>query len=140
MEKLAKVWSVRATSMILRLWLGAMMMWHGQRKVFGDIDRFAESVAEMGFPLPRLFALAAAYSEFLGGFLILIGLFTRPALGFVLITMLVAAFIAHGPDPFSKKELALTFASMSMALLALGPGKWSIDAMLYNRSARKKRA
>jgi len=43
------------------------------------------------------------------------------------ITMVVAAFIVHGADPLQKKELALVYLIMFLAIALLGPGKYSID-------------
>ncbi len=116
--------------LLLRLWLGSMMIFHGYKKVFGNMERFVGGVADLGFPFPEFFAYAAAFSEFLGGIFIILGLFFRPVLLFVIITMLVAVFGAHADDPFGRKELPLTFAFISAATLLTGPGKFSLDALI----------
>ena len=116
----------------LRVLMGLGMANHGWGKVFGGhMDRFAEGVAALGFPLPGLFAWAAALSELAGGLLVAFGVVTRPAAAFIFFTMLVAAFVRHGADPFQKKELALAYLVMSGAVALLGAGRWSIDAWLY---------
>jgi hypothetical protein len=53
--------------------------------------------------------------------------FTRTALVFSAITMAVAAFLAHSGDPFGKKELALIYLVISIALIFTGPGKYALD-------------
>ena len=128
---LSRSWSRDNAILLLRLWLGAMMIYHGYGKVFGNIDGFTQGVANMGFPLPELFAWGAALSEFGGGILLIVGLFTRPSAIFVFITMFVAAFIRHLDDPFGKKELALTYLVMAIALAITGPGKFSMDRKLF---------
>jgi putative oxidoreductase len=44
--------------------------------------------------------------------------------------MIVAAFVIHGDDPLKKQELALMYLSIYGALIALGPGRLSIDYLL----------
>ena len=55
-----------------------------------------------GFPLAPIFAWLAGLAEFLGGILIAIGLATR--LSACLANNVVAIFIWHVGDPFSKIE------------------------------------
>ena len=55
------------------LWLRVLMglgipSSHGYGKAFAG-EQLTEGVAKMGFPMPDLFAWAAAFSEFLGGIL-----------------------------------------------------------------------
>jgi len=118
----------------LRVLMGLGIANHGYGKVFGGkIDRFAEGVASMGFPMPEFFAWAASLSEFIGGICIILGLFTRPAALFIGMTMAVAAFIKHGADPLKKKELALAYWTISGALMFLGAGRFSLDYLIFNR-------
>ena len=115
------------------LWLRVLMglgisMFHGYGKVFGGrMEQFADGAAKMGFPAPDLFAWGAALSEFLGGILIALGIGTRIAAFFVFCTMTVAAFVRHADDPVDVKELALIYGVIAMAILLLGPGRFSLD-------------
>jgi putative oxidoreductase len=59
----------------------------------------------------------AAFAEFVCAILIIIGLFHRWALIPLIITFLVAAFGAHGDDPFKERESALTFLFVFIGLL-----------------------
>ena len=115
----------------LRVLMGLGIAWHGYGKIFGGkIPGFAEGIAGMGFPFPEFFAWAAALSEFAGGLLVALGLFTRPAAGFVFVTMTVAAFVRHSADPFSVKEMALAYWTMSGALILLGGGRFALERKL----------
>lgn len=119
------------------LWLRLMgigIATHGTQKIFGGhMAQFAEGVAQIGFPVPIVFAWAAALSEFLGGILIALGLGTRLAALAVFMTMSVAAFIHHASDPFHVKELALAYWTMAGTLVWLGGGGFSLDAALRKR-------
>jgi len=118
----------------LRLLAGSGIAYHGYGKVFGGhVERLTEGVAAMGFPMPAFFALAAALSEFAGGLLLIAGLGTRYAAGFIFVTMSVAAFMAHAADPFQKKELALAYWTIAGALVMTGGGRWSLDRKLFCR-------
>lgn len=116
--------------LILRLGFGLTMAFaHGLGKV-PPSEGFINATASMGFPLPTLFAWAAGLSELLGGVLIAIGLATRPAAFFLAITMAVAAFVRHGPDPFSDKEMALLYLFASVVLVVAGAGRYAVDRAL----------
>jgi putative oxidoreductase len=120
----------------LRVGAGAGIATHGYGKVFGGhMEKFAGGVAEMGFPMPEVFAWAAALSEFLGGILLVLGLGTRPAAFFVLMTMSVAFFIRHRLDPFKVKELAFLYWTMSGALVLTGSGAFSLDGLLFKKKS-----
>ncbi len=93
------------------------------------MEGFAKGVAAMGFPLPTVFAWAAALSEFAGGILLTLGLATRTSAFLIFMTMFVAAFIRHGGDPFKVKELALAYWTASGALVLTGGGKFALDRM-----------
>lgn len=118
----------------LRVLMGLGIANHGVPKVFGGkIDGFAEGVAQMGFPFPVFFAWSAALSELLGGLLIMFGFGTRVAAFFVAVTMAVAAFVRHAPDPLRVKELALAYLVVALALALMGPGKYSLDEHICKR-------
>ncbi len=124
----------------LRVLVGAGIAYHGYGKVFGgQIVQLNQGVANMGFPMPEFFAWLSALTEFGGGILIAIGLATRLASLFLFINMSVAAFIAHGDDPFQRKELALAYWTIAGALVMLGGGQYSVDAWFLRNWKRKKR-
>ncbi len=124
---------------ILRLGAGlGLALGHGFRKMPPGGD-FIDGIGEMGFPVPFIFAWLAALSESIGGLLLAIGLFTRPAALFIVITMGVAAFVQHANDPLfipdagpqeGSMQLALMFLIIALAFLLAGSGRFSIDHFL----------
>lgn len=122
--------SANAGLVLLRLFAGtAMAIGHGLSKI-PPPDEVITGIGGLGFPLPHLFAWLAGLAELVGGMLLAVGLFTRPAAFFILVTMFVAAFVAHGPDSFEVKELALLYMFIAIAFLLKGSGDWSLDAFL----------
>ncbi len=118
---------------LLRIFAGAALaLSHGMSKL-PPSDKFIDSTANLGFPLPTFFAWSAALSEFLGGAFLALGLFTRPASFFIIITMLVALLGVHRNDPFGKQELALMYLFIALCFLLKGANDWSIDAFLRRK-------
>jgi putative oxidoreductase len=117
------------------------------RMVSGDTG-FVEGVARLGFPLPVVFAWAAALAESLGGLLVLLGLGTRVAAALCAFTMLVAAFGTHHahhhaliqlglasfpPETvkaWGKPEMALIYALPFVALALVGGGRFALERLL----------
>ena len=123
----------------LRLLAGLGIARHGYPKIFaaGTMDGMTTEAGRLGFPVPVLFAWAAALSELLGGILLALGLGSRIAAFFIFATMSVAAFMHHRADPLSGKELALAYWAASLALMLTGPGGLSLDRLLGRERAKK---
>lgn len=115
---------------LLRSFAGLSLAFaHGLGKL-PPSEGLIDGTAKMGFPLPVVFAWAAAFSEFLGGIFLAFGLFTRVAAFFICFTMLVALTGVHWADPFGKKEMALLYFFIAFAFLWKGSGEWSLDSFL----------
>jgi len=116
--------------LIFRLFVGLTMAFaHGLGKL-PPADQMIEGVAGMGFPMPLVFAWAAALAEFAGGILIAVGLFARPAALSLGVTMAVAGFVAHSADPFRVKEMALLYLVSCVLIFFCGAGKYSLDRLV----------
>jgi putative oxidoreductase len=127
-------WQAELAMTALRVFAGASLsLAHGLGKL-PPSPRFVATVDRLGFPEPELFAWAAGLSETVGGALLALGLLTRPSALFVAITMAVAAFGLHGPDPFADKEHALLFAVIALVFLVRGAGRWSLDHRIAPRT------
>ncbi|MFN7116737.1 MAG: DoxX family protein [Saprospiraceae bacterium] len=126
--------SIDLALLLIRVIFGSFMIYgHGWRKLlrlFGDEPiQFADPFG-LG-PVPSL--ALAVFAEVLCAFLIIIGLGTRFATIPLIITMLVAAFIANAGQPFGEKELALVYLFAFAALAIAGPGWYSVDAQLVKK-------
>jgi len=120
----------------LRLFTGiSMALAHGLGKI-PPSEGFINATANLGFPFPSFFGWAAGLSEFLGGILLAIGLFTRPAAFFLGFTMLVAAFMRHAADPFTGKEKALLYLAICIFLILTGSGKYGVDNIFREQRPR----
>ncbi|MCC6797834.1 MAG: DoxX family protein [Candidatus Hydrogenedentes bacterium] len=101
--------------------------------IWGPQQWFIEDVAKMGFPAPVVFAWMAVLIEFVGGFLLIIGLGSRfAALSNAGVTF-VAAFIYHHGDVGQSGLAATVFFMMCAVLTITGPGRFSIDGFLAKK-------
>ena len=119
--------------LVLRIALGGMMLTHGWPK----LGRLLETPEKFADPIglgPEITLALAVFSEFVCAILIMLGAWTRLASIPFLATMLVAAFIVHGDDPFKKQELALLYGAGALALALTGPGRMSVDAWWAKRA------
>ncbi len=127
----------------LRLALGIMILPHGLQKTVGKFGGYGFK-GTMGYltgtvGAPWIFAFLAILSESVGGVMLLAGLGTRLAALGVGGTMLVAA-AQHRPNGFFMNwtgaqkgegiEFHLLAVAIAVALLVLGGGSLSLDALL----------
>ena len=143
--------------LILRLGLGGYMLTHGIGKVQmildGNLDKFSDPLG-IG-PAASLIMLAGA--EFMCSVLVILGAGTRFAAVPIAFAMGVAAFTAHGSDPwtmmagienfysgasesFSSKEPALVYLISFLGLAFTGSGKYSVDAVVSERMKNRRKS
>lgn len=116
--------------LILRVFAGGFMLFaHGLPKLnnfFGSAEiKFANP---MGLG-PELSLALATFAEFFCAGLLILGILPRISAGMLAITMFIAGIIFHASDPFGKKEKALLFLVIFIALVLLGAGKYSLNKL-----------
>jgi len=122
--------SVNFGLLVLRVWLGASIaLLHGWGKVTTLVsghNMFEHPVA--GLP-PWVAFVLATFAEFVCGILMVIGLWTRFAALFLVATMGVAFFVAHGMTLRGQMsgEIAFLYLAGFTTLLITGAGKFSVD-------------
>lgn len=122
--------------LMLRIGIGIMFILHGYPKLEGGPEVWARvggALSHIGITFaPVYMGFMAAITEVGGGLLLILGLFTRPACLFLLVTMTVAAVmhISQG-DPFSRYSHSVEAAILFFSLLFIGPGRFSLDQSIY---------
>lgn len=131
--------------LVIRLYWGLSFAQTGWGKLM-NLDRTAGFFESINIPLPKLNAIAAGSTEFLGGLLLALGLFARPAAVPLLFTMIVAYATAHREELaalFSEPDKFVTaapflFLLASLVVLVFGPGKLSLDAWFFRKTPAAK--
>lgn len=117
----------------LRIMSGLLFVAHGTTKLFGwpPTEMFAQA-PEMGSLI-----WFAGVIELVGGGLIALGLFTRPAAFVCSGMMAVAYFMAHATQSFfpvqNGGDAAILFCFAFLYIAAAGPGPISVDAMISKK-------
>lgn len=124
--------------LILRLGLGLQLILHGYPKFFGGPEKWVKlgkSMSQLHIDFGHTFwGFMAAFAEFGGGILVIIGLFSRPVAVLVSITMLVAC-IDHWSEDGAKWMDASHAFELFMVFLAYyftGPGRFSLDRRWFH--------
>ena len=112
--------------LVLRVATGLMMLLgHG----WGKLANFSPLLTKFADPIGLGIAVsltATVFAEVFCQIFIIIGFKTRWFAAVSAFTMLVAAFLVHGSDPFAVKEKALLYAVAYVALFFSNGGKYSI--------------
>jgi len=127
LDELRTTWEPRLLS-VLRIMAALLLIEYGTAKLFG----FPEHKFLNEVPAFSLFWFAALF-EFIGGTLLLLGLFTGPVAFILSGEMAFAYFIDHAPRSFfpllNRGDLAVLFSFVFLYLACAGGGVWSLDAL-----------
>lgn len=128
-------WASSTGLLVVRVVVGSAFMFHGWPKIHNPTDWMN------GMPdaPPGFLQAVAAWIEFAGGALLILGLFERIAAGLLVLQMIAAFVLVHIPhgDPFvgepgkPSAELACAYLAVSFLGAILGPGLFSLDAMIF---------
>ena len=124
-------WTPRVLS-ILQISTAFLFMLHGSAKIL-----HLPYLPQYNELSPLSLVGVAGLLELIGGFLVLIGLFTRPVAFILSGEMAVAYFMSHAPQAvlplLNRGDSAVLYCFVFLYLAFAGPGPWSADAMWRTR-------
>jgi putative oxidoreductase len=128
-------------ALLLRLGAGAGFVFvYGFPKITGGPEMWTKiglAMSNFGITfLPVFWGFMAALSEFGGGILLILGLFTRTTSFFMAFTMLVAT-VQHLSklDPWNRVLHPIELLSVFLAIIILGGGKYSLDNLFFKKKS-----
>lgn len=124
-----------------RMAIGALLMWHGVQELFGELllpgQRWGGALGPMTDPW------IMATVRLVGGALMVIGLFTRPAALVLTALVVLAHLAANGVRThwmLNGGELATLYGIVLLAFAFVGPGIFSADELIQFRRAKRRRS
>jgi putative oxidoreductase len=115
---------------LLRIVVGFLFLWHGVQKLFGFPDPMPAGV-------PAFIIYGAGPIELIGGTLVMIGFFTRPAAFLCSGLMAAAYWMGHGMKALlpiqNGGDLAILYCFVFLFISTQGGGLWSVDAVQGRR-------
>lgn len=125
---------------IVRIVVGVMLIFHGLQ-VFQtqDMDGFTEHLLNMSIPFPEAMAYTGKLIELIGGFFLILGLFTRLVTALLFFTFMFITFFMGEGKIFTDNQHPFLFALMSLLFFFTGAGRISIDFIRFiNRREDRK--
>jgi len=126
---------------ILRAVLALIFIYHGYPKLVRADAMMRDFFIQHGFP--GYFVGLAGTLECIGGGLLLIGLFMRPAALLLAAEMLIAIWrvkMVHGVFAVNEYQFELALAAACLALATVGPGSLSVDQVMLGESGKRRRS
>jgi putative oxidoreductase len=126
---------------ILRIALGGILIPHGMQKLFGSFGGMgltanAALFDKIGYSPGIFWGTLVGLTEFIGGIMLVIGLFTRFAAAAVLIFMLVAIKFTSAKGFFwsaGGMEYPILLGVVALYFVIRGSGPWSVDHKILER-------
>jgi putative oxidoreductase len=129
---------------LLRIWVGLALVPHGLRNTFGffpntgvralDLNALASQLDRDGYRPGGFWAPAISATQLIGGPLIALGLFTRPAAAVALLFLLVANVERWRVGKYFWNQLGLEYTLMwtiaTFYVLVNGSGRYSLDHVI----------
>jgi putative oxidoreductase len=124
--------------LILRVGIGAILIPHGAQKFFGafggmGFEKFTALFNQLGYRPGVLWVTLVALTEFVGGILLVLGLFTRAAALALVIFMIVAVEFTSAKGFFwtaGGLEYSLLIGLVGLVFVIRGGGEYSLDRKL----------
>jgi putative oxidoreductase len=124
-------WGITA----VRVAMALILVIAGWGKVMGGLGNVVNAFGRMGIPMPGVSGPFIAFLELIGGFALLIGLFSR-WLGLIFAIQFVVAtfYVKFAGQGWNAGRLDLMLLVGGILLFLAGPGKAAVDEVWLEKS------
>ncbi|MBE6288402.1 MAG: DoxX family protein [Mediterranea massiliensis] len=123
--------------LILRVVVGVMFMMHGFDKLI-NMTVYSDNFLDPLYMGPQWSLVAAMFAELFCSAAFVLGLLYRLSMIPMILVMLVAFFGVHGGS-MAEGELAFVYLVVFLIMYAAGPGRYSLDYMIWKALASDKK-
>lgn len=119
--------------LFLRLLIGGLMLTHGVAKMmsFGMLSEVFPDLLGIGSVWNLVLVI---FAEVFCSIALIFGFLVRLSTIPLIVTMVIAVFVAHGNDPINVKELAMVYLGIYIFLISVGAGKYSLDWLIFKKN------
>jgi uncharacterized membrane protein YphA (DoxX/SURF4 family) len=136
MKTVSKLYQIRLLNsaiLLIRIWLGTVMLKHSGTYLFqGKVPELASFLESMQWPFPLVLAYSSQIAELIAAILILLGV--RFGAWLMVFTLGIAVLFAHSGKIYTEAELPFNYFLMSLILCLIGCGKPSFDDFIYKKT------
>ena len=113
---------------IVRIFAGIIIIPFGMEMFDAEaMSGYTKWLTDIGIPLPGFMAYVGKVAELVGGIFLILGLLTRLASVFLMITMAVITFVMSSG---SITDMTFLLLLLFAVYLFAGGGKYSVDALI----------
>ena len=125
---------------IIRLITGFFLIYHGWEIFDATImNEYLKRDVFKNTSSPSFIVYMGKAGELVAGFLLFVGWLTRLATIVTIITFLyISLFVGHGKISYEDQHPFL-FVLLALVFFFTGPGKWSIDNLLFTKTQNRKK-
>ena len=122
---------------LARLIVGAIFIKMSMNKLM-DINAFAGMLESANWFYPTAFAWLAAITELVGGFALVLGLFTEVGAALLTGVMIVAILTMHmnlftSPEGYQSALPAISLLAANLSLMVSGGGRWALTSLVCDK-------
>ena len=116
--------------LLTRVIIGVIFVVAGSMKLFVGMDGLVTTLTEINFPAAAFLMWVVAVTEFVGGIMLILGLYTRHAAIPLAAIMVVSTILQWsgelGAGGFMAAQLDLLLFASLVSLAFTGAGKWAL--------------